>query len=167
MFPVVLYGCETWSLTLRAEHRVRAFEKRVLSNIFGSKNRGVAKTHNGQLYNLYPYTRFIELVSHISYWVERVHSLYWPCNDLENRKVGFRLPAIWKYLSFIQHIQTGNGGSLVTHSEKTDTFAPDKVTALLNVTAHLDIVWRLRKSETLGLPPYAAMPTHSTSPIKH
>jgi hypothetical protein len=37
IFPVVLYGCETWSLTLREEHRVRAFENRVLKKIFGSK----------------------------------------------------------------------------------------------------------------------------------
>jgi hypothetical protein len=35
--PVVLYGCETWSLTLREEHRLRVFENRVLRRIFGSK----------------------------------------------------------------------------------------------------------------------------------
>jgi hypothetical protein len=34
---VVLYGCETWSLTLREEHRLRAFENRVLRKIFGPK----------------------------------------------------------------------------------------------------------------------------------
>jgi hypothetical protein len=33
--PVVLYGCETWSLTLREEHRLRVFENRVLRRIFG------------------------------------------------------------------------------------------------------------------------------------
>jgi hypothetical protein len=32
---VVLYGCETWSLTLREEHRLRVFENRVLRKIFG------------------------------------------------------------------------------------------------------------------------------------
>jgi hypothetical protein len=32
--PVVLYGCETWSLTLREEHKVKVFEKRVLRRIF-------------------------------------------------------------------------------------------------------------------------------------
>jgi hypothetical protein len=36
IFPVVLCGCETWSLTLREEHRLRVFENRVL-RIFGSK----------------------------------------------------------------------------------------------------------------------------------
>ena len=34
---VVLYGCETWSLTLRAERRVRVFENRVLRIVFGPK----------------------------------------------------------------------------------------------------------------------------------
>jgi hypothetical protein len=33
--PVVLYGCETWSLTLREEHRLRVFENRVLRGISG------------------------------------------------------------------------------------------------------------------------------------
>jgi hypothetical protein len=34
ILPVVLYGCETWSLTLSEEHRLRVFEKRVLRRIF-------------------------------------------------------------------------------------------------------------------------------------
>jgi hypothetical protein len=34
---VVLYGCETWSLTLREERRLRVFENRVLRRIFGPK----------------------------------------------------------------------------------------------------------------------------------
>jgi hypothetical protein len=37
ILPVVLYGCETWSLTLREEHRLRVFESRVLRGIFGPK----------------------------------------------------------------------------------------------------------------------------------
>jgi hypothetical protein len=39
--PVVLYGCETWSLTLREEHRLRVFENRVLRGIFGPKREEV------------------------------------------------------------------------------------------------------------------------------
>jgi hypothetical protein len=35
ILPLVLYGCETWSLTLREEHRLRVFENRVLRRIFG------------------------------------------------------------------------------------------------------------------------------------
>jgi hypothetical protein len=37
IFPVVLYGCETWFLTLREEHRLRVLEKRVLRGIYGPK----------------------------------------------------------------------------------------------------------------------------------
>jgi hypothetical protein len=37
MLPVVLYGCETWPLTLREEHRLRVSENRVLRRIFGPK----------------------------------------------------------------------------------------------------------------------------------
>jgi hypothetical protein len=37
ILPVVLYGCETWSLTLTEEHRLREFENRVLSEIFGPR----------------------------------------------------------------------------------------------------------------------------------
>jgi hypothetical protein len=52
-----LYGCETWSLTLREEHRVRVFENRVLRRIFGSRNNEVTgewrELHNEELHNLY------------------------------------------------------------------------------------------------------------------
>jgi hypothetical protein len=37
IFPVVLYGCKTWSLTLREERRLRVFENGVLRRIFGHK----------------------------------------------------------------------------------------------------------------------------------
>jgi len=54
--PVVLYGCETWSLTLREERRLRSFGKRVLRRIFGSKREEVVrkwrKIHNEELNDL-------------------------------------------------------------------------------------------------------------------
>jgi hypothetical protein len=54
---LVLYGCETWSLTLREEHRLRVSENRVLGGIFGPKGDKVTgewrKLHNGELHNLY------------------------------------------------------------------------------------------------------------------
>jgi hypothetical protein len=54
---VVLYGCETWFLTVREEHRLRVFENRVLRRIFGPKRDGVTagwrKLHNEELHNLY------------------------------------------------------------------------------------------------------------------
>ena len=50
ILPVVLYGCETWSLTLREEHKLRVFENRVLRRIFGPRRDGVTgewrKLHN-------------------------------------------------------------------------------------------------------------------------
>jgi hypothetical protein len=41
ILPVSLYGCETWSLTLREEHRLRLFENRALRRIFGPKKNEV------------------------------------------------------------------------------------------------------------------------------
>jgi hypothetical protein len=37
ILPVILYGCETWSLTLREEHGLRVFQNKVLRRIFGPK----------------------------------------------------------------------------------------------------------------------------------
>jgi hypothetical protein len=55
--PVVLYGCETWSATLREEHRLRVFENRVLRRIFGPKRDEVTgewrKLRNEELHKLY------------------------------------------------------------------------------------------------------------------
>jgi hypothetical protein len=52
-----LYGCETWSLTLREEYRLRVFENRVLRRIFGPKREEVTgewrKLHNEELHILY------------------------------------------------------------------------------------------------------------------
>ena len=55
ILPVV-YGCETWSVTLREEHRLRVFENRVLRKIFGPKREEVTgkcrRLHNKELYDL-------------------------------------------------------------------------------------------------------------------
>ena len=57
VLPVVLYGCETWSLTLREERRLRVFENRALRRIFGCKRDKVTgewrKLHNEELNDLY------------------------------------------------------------------------------------------------------------------
>jgi hypothetical protein len=57
ILPVVLYGCETWFLALREEHRMRVFENKVLRRIFGPKRDEVTgewrKLHNEELHNLY------------------------------------------------------------------------------------------------------------------
>jgi hypothetical protein len=57
ILPLVLYGCETWFLTLREEYRLRVLENRVLRRIFGSKRKKVAggwrRLQNEELHNLY------------------------------------------------------------------------------------------------------------------
>jgi hypothetical protein len=57
ILPVILYRCETLSLTLREEYRLRVFENRVLRRIFGPTRDEVTgewrKLHNGELHSLY------------------------------------------------------------------------------------------------------------------
>jgi len=64
--PVVLYGCETWSLTLREERRLRVFENRVLRKIFGSKWDEVTgewrKLHNEELNDLYSSPNIVQVI---------------------------------------------------------------------------------------------------------
>jgi hypothetical protein len=66
ILPVVLYGCETWSLTLREEHRLRVFENRVLRRIFGLKRDEVTgkwrKLHNEELRDLYSSSSIIRII---------------------------------------------------------------------------------------------------------
>jgi hypothetical protein len=65
ILPIVLYGCETWSLTLTEEHRLRVFENSVL-RIFGPKRDEVTgewkKLHNEELHNLYSSPNIIRRV---------------------------------------------------------------------------------------------------------
>jgi hypothetical protein len=66
ILPVVLYGCETWSLTLRKEHRLRVFENKVLRRIFGPKRDevmgGRTKLHNEKLHDLYSSPNTIRII---------------------------------------------------------------------------------------------------------
>jgi hypothetical protein len=63
---VVLYGCETLSLTLREEHRLRVFENRVLRRIFGPKRDEVTvgwrKLHNEELHGLYSSPSIVRVI---------------------------------------------------------------------------------------------------------
>jgi hypothetical protein len=95
ILPVVLYGCETWSLTLREEHRLRVLENRVLENrvlrrIFGpkrdEKTGGWRKLHNEELHNLYSSPSMIRMIkSRRTRWAghvarmreKRKHIGYW------------------------------------------------------------------------------------------
>jgi hypothetical protein len=63
---VLLCGCETWSLILREECRLRVFENRVLRRIFGPKRDEVTgewrRLHNKELYALYSSTDIIRVI---------------------------------------------------------------------------------------------------------
>ena len=66
ILPVVLYGCEIWSLTLREERRLRMFENRVLRRVFGPKRDEVTgdwrKLHNEELNDLYSLPNIVRVV---------------------------------------------------------------------------------------------------------
>jgi hypothetical protein len=65
ILPVVLYGRETWSLTLREEHRLRVFENRVLRMIFGLKRKedgSWRKLHNDEIHSLYSSPNIVRVI---------------------------------------------------------------------------------------------------------
>jgi hypothetical protein len=66
VLPVVLYGCETWSLTLREEQRLRVFENMVLRRIFGPKRDEATgewnRLHNEELNDLYSSPNIIRVI---------------------------------------------------------------------------------------------------------
>jgi hypothetical protein len=66
ILSVVLYGCETWSLTLRKEHRLRVFENKLLRRIFGPKRDEVTggwrRLHNEELRDLYSSPSIIRII---------------------------------------------------------------------------------------------------------
>ena len=82
ILPVVLYGCETWSLILREECRLRVFENSVLRRIFGPKRDEVTgewrKLHNEELNNLYSSPNIVRVIKsrrmrwagHVAHMVE-------------------------------------------------------------------------------------------------
>jgi hypothetical protein len=66
ILPVVLYGCETWSLTLREECRLRVFDNRVLRRIFGPKRDEVTgewrRLHSEELYDFHSSPNIIQVI---------------------------------------------------------------------------------------------------------
>ena len=66
ILPIVLYGCETWSLTLREERRLKVSENRVLRRIFGPKTEEVTgewrKLHNEELNDMYCLPNIVRVI---------------------------------------------------------------------------------------------------------
>jgi len=66
ILPVILYGCETWSLTFREERRLRVFENRVLRRVFGPKRDEVTgewrKLHDVEFSDLYCLPNIVRVV---------------------------------------------------------------------------------------------------------
>ena len=66
ILPVVLYGCESWSLTLREERKLRVFENMVLRRIFGHRRDGVTeewrRLRNEELNDLYSSPNIVRVI---------------------------------------------------------------------------------------------------------
>jgi len=65
ILSVVLYGCETWSLTLREKRMLRVCENRMLNRIMGPKRNevmGVRKLHNEELNDLYSSPNIVQVI---------------------------------------------------------------------------------------------------------
>ena len=77
ILPVVLYGCETWSFTLREERKLRVFENMVLRRIFGPRREEVTggwrRLHNEELNDLYSSPNIVRVIkSRIMRWAGHV-----------------------------------------------------------------------------------------------
>jgi hypothetical protein len=98
ILPVVLCGCETLSLTLREEHRLRVFENTVLRRIFGPKRAEVTggwrKLHNEELHGLYSSPSIVRVIKarrmRWAWYVTRMGDVRGAYNILVGRPEGRR-----------------------------------------------------------------------------
>jgi len=122
ILPVVLYGCETWSVTLREGHRLRVFENRVLRIISGPKRDEVTgewrKLHNEELNDLHSSPNIVRVIkSKRTRWarhVERMGDRRGVYRVLVGRPEGKRplgrLRHRWKYNIKMELQEVGCGG---------------------------------------------------------
>ena len=107
--PVVFYGCETWSFTVRDERRLRAFENRVLRRIFGPKWEEVrgewGKLHNEELHGFYSSPNIVRVIKsrrmrwaeHVAHMGERRGVYRVLVGKLEGKRPFGRLRPRWEY----------------------------------------------------------------------
>jgi hypothetical protein len=92
ILPVVLYWRETWSLTLREEHRLRVFVSRVLRRVFGPKRDEVTgewrKLHNEELRDLYSLPSKIRIIK----W----RRMRWAGHVARMGRRGTRIDYLWE-----------------------------------------------------------------------
>jgi len=136
ILPVVLYGCETWSLTLREERKLRVFESRVMRRIFGPRRDEVTgewrRLHNEELNDLYSSpnivwvikSRRMRWVGHVacmgeergcigSWWGNRRKGDHWGDLGVDGRIILERISrkwdvGVWTGLGW-PRIETGDG----------------------------------------------------------
>jgi hypothetical protein len=106
---VVLYGCETWYLTLREEHGLRLFENRVLRRIFGPKRNevmvGWRKLHNEELSDLYSSPSIVRMI--------KLRRMIWAGNVARMGRRGPRIGYWWKYHRERDHYEDKNRGGWI------------------------------------------------------
>jgi hypothetical protein len=92
VLPVILYGCETWSLTLKEEHTLRVFENRVMRRICGEETDEVIgcwrKLHNVELHNVYSMPKIIRMI--------KSRRMRWEAHAARTGRRGMHLGFWWK-----------------------------------------------------------------------
>jgi hypothetical protein len=139
---VVLYGCETWSLTLREEHELRAFENRVLRRMFVPKRDEVPgswiKLHNQELCDLYSSQSINRIVRFEVFTVVTMkNAVFWvvmPCGSCKNRRFG----GTWRLLH--QGDKMGELGTTQAATSNRRTLG--EIIYSLRVAENIIIRWR-------------------------
>jgi hypothetical protein len=121
ILPVVLYGCETWSLTLKEEHGLGVFENRVLRRIFGPRKDEVTgkwrKLHNEELRDLYSSPSIIRIiksrrmrwVGHVARMGEKGNAYRLLVGKLEGKRPLGRSRRRWMYNIRMDLVEVGWG----------------------------------------------------------
>ena len=109
ILPVALHGCETWSLTLREESRLRVFENRILRRIFGSKRDEIGKwrrLHNEEQHCFYRSPNIDRVIKSIRLrWAGHVARMEEGMNALNILRWGTILE--WTLKTTYQYVELG------------------------------------------------------------